>query len=704
MKRKNFNIWFLLALLTLSMPMLTACSDEPDSENFRTFDDEMMSTYLQSRPQYSMFSEIVTRSGLMDMLSTYGSYTCFAPDNDAVQAYLENRGIRSVEDLTKEDCDTIARTHLVDMLLSTFDMPNGVLTQPNMNDRYLEVERRADDNGHQLVYLNGDAHIYFELKDDSVVNGIVQPIDRVLQSSNNMLPDVISQNPNLSIFYEVLQATGLRDSMYRYKDENYHQVMDKNTGDVLWVDYTTGDNILESARSPKDRLFGYTAFVVPNDVLIEKYGSQYGISTDNAVKGMYQLACAIYDPIYGGEDEAWHADNEEAYKDRRNPLNRLISYHLLNRNVHGYNLLTVVNDYGVRTNKINPMEWYETMLPYAMMKVEKLKMANYMVGGSKDDIFLNRRVDARVSDVIGVRVLKTIPDGYRGEARNGVYFYIDDILKYDEVMTGTVMNCRMRMDMSTIFPEVMTNSIRMNYKSDAALTNNDPAHDHKETYGTCYFFPNGYLEGVTVGNNGYFIYRRPRLGFYSYCGDEFICQKDFDVTFRLPPVPTEGEYQVRLGYAAMSIRGMAQVYFDGKPQGSPLDMRLELTDNSERAGVLGKAYWDAHADYDKLTDEEKSEELKELRNKGYMRGCQGGQTSWTLSNMVNNSGTLMSNMSPTLRLVLCTVHMKPNEYHYLRFRCVSSGLGNNEAMLDYIEIVPKSVYGVLDEGMMEDAL
>ena len=49
MKRYKINRWLLMAVLALALPMLTACSDEPDSENFRTFDDEMMSTYLQNR-------------------------------------------------------------------------------------------------------------------------------------------------------------------------------------------------------------------------------------------------------------------------------------------------------------------------------------------------------------------------------------------------------------------------------------------------------------------------------------------------------------------------------------------------------------------------------------------------------------------------------------------------------------------------------
>ena len=77
----------LLAMLTpLNTLLLTSCSDEPDSEYFYTFTGEMMSDWLKSpeRPQYSEFAEIVERAGLMNLLATYGHYTCFAPSNDAV--------------------------------------------------------------------------------------------------------------------------------------------------------------------------------------------------------------------------------------------------------------------------------------------------------------------------------------------------------------------------------------------------------------------------------------------------------------------------------------------------------------------------------------------------------------------------------------------------------------------------------------------
>ena len=93
MKRKNIfktivgGLMFAM-LAPLSPLILTSCSDEPDSEYFYTFTGEMMSEYLKNRPEYSEFAEIVERAGLMDQLSAYGHYTCFAPNNEAVDQFL----------------------------------------------------------------------------------------------------------------------------------------------------------------------------------------------------------------------------------------------------------------------------------------------------------------------------------------------------------------------------------------------------------------------------------------------------------------------------------------------------------------------------------------------------------------------------------------------------------------------------------------
>ena len=122
MKRIRYNILGLLALLGLTAPMFSSCSDEPDSSNFYTFTGEMMSDYLKSRDQYSEFTTIVNRAGLMDLLSTYGHYTCFVPNNDAVHTFLQKRGLQSIDQLTDADCDTVARNHIIANMYTTMEM------------------------------------------------------------------------------------------------------------------------------------------------------------------------------------------------------------------------------------------------------------------------------------------------------------------------------------------------------------------------------------------------------------------------------------------------------------------------------------------------------------------------------------------------------------------------------------------------------
>ena len=113
----------LIAMLTpLNILMLSSCSDEPDSEYFYTFTGEMMSDWLKNRPEYSEFTEIVERANMMDLLATYGHYTCFVPSNEAVDKFLQSRGLSSVSQLSDADCDTIARTHLNSYMYTTYDM------------------------------------------------------------------------------------------------------------------------------------------------------------------------------------------------------------------------------------------------------------------------------------------------------------------------------------------------------------------------------------------------------------------------------------------------------------------------------------------------------------------------------------------------------------------------------------------------------
>ena len=689
---KRLKYIFVGVVCALTGMATVSCSDEPDDENFYTFTGEMMSDYFRNRPEYSDFAYIVDQAGMTDLLSAYGHYTCFLPSNKVVENYLNKKGLNSVKDLTREQCDTIARTHLVNNMYATIDMNDGTLNTANMNKRYIQITHTVDKNDNSVVQLNRMSNIIFELKDDSVENGIIHPIDVLLDNSNSSISDVLKANDRIRIFYEGLVATGLRDTLIKTKDESYD-------GTKYGTYSYTSDFWREIAVAPEEKKYGFTVFVEPDD-LYEKKFKEYGISTSNGmVRALYDLACKIYDPVFAGDADYKAAYGFDKITDRNNPLNMFMAYHILTRDVIGWNKLTPIEVHsgivdgaiGIKIDKMNPCDWYETLMPRTMMKMEQATVREYMGNSERGQRYINRRVDDKFS-IDGSKIQPTVEADYLQDAPNGRYFYIDDIIAFSKDTQEKVLNDRIRMDFSTIFPEVMTMNMRLN----GDPTKDDESSKADQTFknGKNYWFPKGYLDNVTMEGNGVLVYRRPHWNFWSYEGDEFNLFGDYDFTFRLPPVPYEGEYQIRLGFCALDTRGVAQIYFDGKPQGIPVDMRKRLSDETILGDQFGTKKW---AD---MTDEEKAEDQKMLKNLGYYRGAYGGYHSSgsTINEFVDNPRTY--------RLVLCTVHINPKKDHYIRVRCTSSSkLGNNnEFMMDYLEIVPKSVYGISSSGAMETDL
>ena len=689
---KRLKYFLLCAICGLTSIGFSSCSDDPGAENYYTFKGEMMSDYITSRPQYSDFAYIVQQAGLMDILSAYGHYTCFLPSNDVVRAYLKKKGIASVESLTVAECDTIACTHLVGNMYATIEMNDGTLNTANMNKRYIQITHTTDSNQNPVVELNRMSHVIFEQKDDSVENGIVQPITVLLENSNSSIADIIKDNKKISMFYEGLVATGLKDSLITIKDESYN-------GKIQSPYYYTSDFWHEIALAPDEKKYGYTVFVEPDSLLNLKLAER-GISTSAGnIKALYDLACQLYDPVFKNDPDYQAAYGFDKITQRYNPLNMYIAYHILTRDVIGWNKLTplelhqgiVDGAIGIKTDVMNPNDWYETLLPHTMMKLEQLTVRQYVGSGILGQRYVNRRVDSKYN-VEGARVLPTVENEYTQDAPNGRYFYVTDLVAFDSDTQNKVMNDRIRMDFSTVFPEVMTMNIRLN--GDPTKDDESGRADQTFKNGKNYYFPKGYLDHVTMKGNGTLVYRRPHWNFWSYEGDEFNLFGDYDFEFRLPPVPYEGEYQIRLGFCALPTRGVAQVYFDNKPQGIPVDMRKFLNDES----ILGNKF--STKTWSKMTDDEKAEDQKMLKNLGYYRGAYGGYHSGgsSINEFVDNYRTY--------RLVLCQVHINPKKDHFLRIRCTSSAkLGNNnEFMMDYLEIVPKSVYGVTEAGQMETDL
>jgi uncharacterized surface protein with fasciclin (FAS1) repeats len=715
--KKNIRIALMgLAALAFMAPM-ASCTDEPDAENYYTFTGEMLSDYLNNRPEYSEFKTICERAKLMDLLATYGQYTCFLPSNEAVQNFLKERGLSSLDQLSDADCDTIARTHLVANMYSTFEMTQDRLATANLLGRYLATSQGVDNDSNAVVYLEGVAHIYFEKtladgtvvhQNDSVENGIVQPIDMVIEKSNSYIADILRDNPKISIFYSALQTTGVKEQILLVDDPNYnkrdyplYRYKSHVRNEVAWV--------------PDTKKYGFTVFVEPDSVYQAKF-QEYGISTANGqLRALYDLACQIYDPVYP-EDVSAEGHKFENLTDSVNPLRRFVQYHIMTRYVPGTSDLTALivpetkEAFGFETKWLNAIDWYETLLPHKMLKIEQLSRNKRedtkndcigIDGDKKERHFINRRYEAPEYEFRGACVDNTVETKPVHDALNGHYFYVDDLVVFSKDVRDRVQNMRIRMDFSTVFPEVMTNDMRLkgNYRADDGY--NAPADDSPEPKnGKNHYFPLGYLDGVTFNSNCTFVYRRPHWEFWSWQGDEWNLFGDYDFTFRIPPVPYSGEWQLRLGFAPLETRGVMQVYFDGVPQGIPLDMTQILTSEM----YLGDRFTEDPqlSEYKKTAKEDLAEEQKLLKN---LNAYRGPRSCYNIS----NNGTQKNyswGISHMMRRVLCQTYIDATKDHYLRFRVASDGKqGNdNEFMLDFFEMCPKSVYGVDGDGEMEDDL
>ena len=135
---------------------IVACTDEIDKSNRFTFTGETMADYLLNRSEkYSHMITLLKRAGLFSLLNTYGQYTLFLPDNEAIERFLVeqdsiywatkdtpgfiNTGITSplLEELSDSMANVLSRTHLVETMHMMAEMGEGALPSRNFNYRLL---------------------------------------------------------------------------------------------------------------------------------------------------------------------------------------------------------------------------------------------------------------------------------------------------------------------------------------------------------------------------------------------------------------------------------------------------------------------------------------------------------------------------------------------------------------------------------------
>jgi len=643
------RIFYILAV-ALS---IVACREEIDESNRYTFTGETVADYLLHRSEkYSHFIKILKQANLMSLLSTYGQYTLFLPDNDGVEKYLYEQdsiyhatknsekpvwtGVTSpyIEDLSDSMANFIARTHVTEALTRTFEMGDGSLPERNFNYRLLGVNYVV--RGEQyFIMINNSAAIINA--DNNVENGVIHHVDKVITPSDKNVPGLIESYSFFGLFTEAMNRTEFCDSLLLYNDDSYNYEEYSNTNAVFG--YTT--------YVPKTKFYKYTAFIETDDVFHEN--------------GIYTIEdlVAFAEKWYGTEEK----DN---FKNPKNALYKFVSYHFVTREMPHNKI--VPYDISEQFDKTMPTmydryDYYETMQGSLMKVVKPLSKPegsdtyiNYNKREYPYNIQLIPHLNVRVIPLTEFVQMKEEYSQFDQMANNGILHPIDKILIYNEdEMYGNILNERIRIDAASLIPELACNNIRFN--------------------GSLYhIIPDVYSEKINIKNGT--LYYDSRVSAYN--NDNLTLDDFFDIEFTLPPLPPH-VYEVRIGFSqhtsatsdVVTIPArLCQIYIDGKPEGVP----FEICYLNSSVGYKIQTGYIA----DRETFDNGMENDKHMRIIGWMKAP---VTFYFREFPARHSRNY-------IRKIITRKHFNTGK-HKIRFRIVSNY--DSDLFLDYIEFVPLKI-------------
>lgn len=245
---------------------ISSCSDDMDGKTFLTSDDIMIDEYIvKEDPTMSTFLDMVDKAGFRGMLHAYGTYTCFIPTNEAIDAYIEKQGASSWDDLSETDLENFIKFHIVNDTLRTSDFVDGKLPAANLLNRYLTT-RSEETGGTVSVRVNRQGLI--TKRDIYCANGYIHRINEVLTPNRLTIGEEIKNlSGDYSIFKSVMQKTGWIDSLSVEKAESWYTVFLQSDEAYAKAGIANEGQLLERLAvdrydipTEKERLWSYAAY------------------------------------------------------------------------------------------------------------------------------------------------------------------------------------------------------------------------------------------------------------------------------------------------------------------------------------------------------------------------------------------------------------------------------------------------------------
>ena len=727
--------YILLLPIVVAVFLTQSCTESVEEGITRFTIDNTITGYLEKHQE--VYSEYLTllnevkvdetaSSNISELLSGPGNYTCFAPTNEAIHNYLALLMYRGViSDTTwnaPEFQDVNSETGKNDLLYKVqSDIVYGSIIDGNDNSKTYQtndffvnqVLAHANMKGNWLRITEGDGtrlavegcNIDDENNNIYTDNGYIHQVHKVIESGEQTVADVFrrivkDKQYGFYTYAILLEACGLYDELAQKEDETYSKLlMSGELEEHLSEPHPTYSAYGDPEKGmganggynsygwyPKRRMIGFTLFL-ENDAWWEQaLGLEdRTIHTKPAEEVIAMVAAYIKDNVY----HLPNASHDENYANSNNVLHQFVTYHILPAKIEYNKLVIHFNEYGYSQDLKRPKscvyDYYTTM---GMRRLLKTYEAPITAQGKTNVIYLNRfpiinnATDGDYTEIAcesekeGVEIMT---EGMLSPC-NAYIYPIDGCLYFNEQTSNFMGSERLRIDVTALFKEFLTNDIR---------SNENPFWPH-QCVGLPVTTKYSYCEDLEIGDDTRFHYLSGRVGAWSwanYQGDELNVVGNYDITMKLPPVPKDGVYELRLGLMANNRRGICQIHWGTNKNalpvaGMPIDMRVSGTQTLTMSGATypSNIGWEADVEGD---DDFNAEVDKRMRNNMYMKGPK--QVNYIGGNQ------LLRDRQEALRRIVIRSEMKANETYYIQFRNVMDNL-NTELYIDYIELCPKTVF------------
>ncbi len=202
---KTNNIFRSLLLAFALFAGFSSCQEQ-EYGDWTANSEPQLDEYIAKSDSLNLFYQIIEQADLIGMVHAYGTYTLFAPMDEAVIAYFgatnESDAKSKISALSADSCRAIVKYHMLTDTIHTYDLVNSRIKSPNMEQDYLVSAYTYNSQ----TMLNSYSVNGFDVvtPDVHTGNGILHVIDGFLARPKYTVMDVFNNIEDYASGYSIM--------------------------------------------------------------------------------------------------------------------------------------------------------------------------------------------------------------------------------------------------------------------------------------------------------------------------------------------------------------------------------------------------------------------------------------------------------------------------------------------------------------------